>query len=91
MHDHHCFNPETDFGYRGRVLYWKALSIGLAVGGEAGVTNATLGAFGPPRQRGSARRVQSPKAMANEDHPPGSNKHETLSYRAGVFVCGGEF
>ena len=38
-------------------------------------TNATNGAFGPPQQSEGARRVQSPEAMAIEDHPTGSTKY----------------
>ena len=38
-------------------------------------TNVTKGAFGPPQQSEGARRVQSPKAMAIEDHPTGSTKY----------------
>ena len=43
-------------------------------------TNATNGAFGPPQQSESARRVQSTEAMAIEDNPP-SLIIEQLAYK----------
>jgi len=52
--------------------------IGLDLVEVASSTNATIGAFGPPQQRGGARRVQSPEAMAIEDHPAGPTKYERL-------------
>ena len=36
--------------------------------------NATVGPFSPPEQRKGTRRVQSPEAMAIEDHLAGPTK-----------------
>ena len=42
--------------------------------GVASSKNATLGAFNPPPQSASARRVQSPEVMAIEDNLAGPTK-----------------
>jgi hypothetical protein len=62
--------------------------IGLDMVEVGGSTNATIGAFGPPQQRAGARRVQSPEAMAIEDHPAGPTKYDRLGLVPGFRISG---